>query len=102
MRVTPSPAIAIGTIGFLTLTAHADRIKLGGTWTAGQIDMRCADAGGTVTSGTGSGGYGCKTAVGEVSCTSGGKCTGSCSNCKSIVIRTGVDGVLRGRSVGAR
>jgi hypothetical protein len=48
MRVSQSLAIAIVTIGFLTLTAHADRIKLGGTWTAGQIDMRCVDAGGTV------------------------------------------------------
>jgi hypothetical protein len=40
--------------------------------------------------------HGCRTAVGEVSCTSAGKCTGTCSNCKSIVIqRSGIGTLLR-------
>jgi hypothetical protein len=61
--------------------AEAGTIKLQGTYTASQIDLACIDNGGTVTAGTGAGGFGCKTDKGEVSCTKEGQCTGTCERC---------------------
>jgi hypothetical protein len=54
---------------------------LAGKYNVGQIDIACINAQGIVTSGTGPGGFGCKTSKGEVSCTKSGKCTGTCQNC---------------------
>ena len=50
--------------------------------THGQVDLACATTqGSTYTGGTGKGGFGCKTASGEVKCDSKGNCTGTCGNC---------------------
>jgi hypothetical protein len=59
--------------------------KLPGIKTQGQIDLYCLDAGGQVTSGSGPGGFGCKTDKGEISCTKTGTLNqgpvGSCVGC---------------------
>ena len=67
--------------------AFAGTIKLKAT--SGQVGLACIDAGGTYTQGTGTGGYGCKTAKGEVSCDKDGNCTGTCGNCQQRVVVSG-------------
>lgn len=90
----------IATLGLLENGASAKTITLKGTYSAGQIDMACINASGTVTAGTGSGGYGCKGPGGSVSCTAGGKCTGTCSKCSARrVSGKGVREVLRSRNI---
>jgi hypothetical protein len=54
--------------------ASAGKIKLSHRWNLGQIEIRCMNAEGNLTAGTGPGGYGCKTTKGEVSCTKDGAC----------------------------
>jgi hypothetical protein len=62
--------------------ALAGTVKLQGTYTQGQIDLACLNAGGTVTWDKGSpGAYGCKTDKGEVNCTKDGECYGYCEKC---------------------
>jgi EF hand len=81
---------AIAVTGLFAGAAFGGTVHLG-YHSQGQIEMACGDApGGQYTSGTGPGGYGCKTSKGEVSCTSGGDCTGTCSNCSDRVIQQSV------------
>jgi hypothetical protein len=76
--------------------ALAGTIKLQGTYSAGQIDLACIDNGGTVTAGTGAGGFGCKTDKGEVSCTKEGQCTGTCEKCGARMTGPGKRQLLHG------
>jgi hypothetical protein len=90
------------TLMFLTTSAGiAGTIKLKAT--SGQVGMACLEAGGTYTLGTGTGGYGCKTAKGEVKCDKSGNCTGTCSNCgKSAMAPIGgvlANSVARGQKL---
>jgi hypothetical protein len=72
---------------FLSGGVWAGTIKLKANQTL--VEMRCmvnTDGKGVLTSGKGAGGYGCKTAKGEVSCTAEGDCTGTCQGCGSKVV----------------
>jgi hypothetical protein len=53
------------------------------------VQLACYNAGGKDTTGTGRGGYGCKTGNGEVSCNKGGNCTGTCSKCGTRTVGLG-------------
>ena len=70
-------------------TASAATKHLNGTFSADAVRTDCINAGGDDTT-TGSGGYGCKTKKGSVSCTSDGQCTGTCSNCTARTLRSGI------------
>jgi hypothetical protein len=76
-----SVLLAVAGVGFFASTTSAATKQLAGTYSVGQVETDCINAGGTVTSGTGSGGYGCRTSKGSVSCTKDGQCTGTCGNC---------------------
>ena len=73
-------ALAMATLGFVG-DASAGTIKLNGKYNPGTVGTDCINANGTSTTGTGPGGYGCKTPKGEVSCTVKGVCTGTCQAC---------------------
>jgi hypothetical protein len=97
MQQIQALVFAIAIVGFAMNAASAGTKQLSGKYGISVIENDCFEAGGTVTGGTGPGGYGCKTSKGEVSCTSGGVCTGTCGNCKPQTIgRAGVVGTLRG------
>jgi len=64
-------------------TASAGTKSLAGSYSFNQIAFACVGTSdGNLTAGTGSGGYGCKTSSGEVSCTKAGQCTGTCQACR--------------------
>ena len=85
MRKALVCVIAAGVIAFTVIPADA-RTKLSGEYTQGQVDLACINAGGQVTSGSGSGGFGCKTGKVEISCTKTGTLNqgpvGTCTACK--------------------
>lgn len=70
---------ALGTLAFVAAPAVAGTIKLKASMT--QVDDACLANNATFTSGSGPGGYGCKTDKGEISCDKDGNCTGTCENC---------------------
>ena len=72
---------ALAAFGLLADSVWAATKKLPGKYTVARIETACICADGENTSGTGPGGFGCKTSKGEVSCTKDGKCTGTCKNC---------------------
>jgi hypothetical protein len=94
MRNSITVFLALVTVGFLSGGAWAGTIKLKGTFTSGQIDIACINNNGTPTAGTGPGGFGCKTDKGEVSCTSAGKCTGTCQACGARLVGGGGKSIL--------
>jgi len=87
-------ALTLVILGFLSAGAWAGTIKLTGTYSSSQIDLAGINANGTVTAGTGPGGYGCKTSKGEVSCTADGKCTGTCQACGARLVGRGGRGIF--------
>jgi hypothetical protein len=74
-------ALILIAIAGMATPVYAGKKTLSGTYGEGQVGNDCINANGTFTTGTGPDGYGCKTKGGEVSCTSAGKCTGTCGNC---------------------
>lgn len=76
--------VLTGMFAFAAIPALA-RKQLSGKYTQGQIDLACINAGGQVTSGSGPGGFGCKTDGGEISCKKTGTLNqgpvGSCTAC---------------------
>jgi hypothetical protein len=103
MRKTFVCLIAAGVCIVVAAPAVAGTVKITGKYTLGQIEQRClATDTGRVTSGTGPGGYGCKTDKGEVSCDKNGNCTGTCQNCggKAASSRGGMGGVLANAPAG--
>jgi hypothetical protein len=83
-----SVLLAVAGVGLLTSTTSAATKKLAGTYVVGQVGADCIFNNGESTSGTGPGGYGCKTSKGSVSCTKDGKCTGTCANCAAKKVPT--------------
>lgn len=98
MMTALAVVLATAALCFLADAASAGKIQLNGTWKEHQITSRCVDAGGTHTDGTGSGGYGCKTSKGEVSCDKNGKCTGECQACGKRLVNPlfPIRAILRG------
>jgi hypothetical protein len=86
--------LAVACIGFFANTTSAGTKQLSGTYTTGQVDLDCLNANGTVTTGTGPDGFGCKTLKGSVSCTKDGKCTGTCGNCAASKVHPPRDNEL--------
>jgi hypothetical protein len=83
-----SVLLVVAGIGFFASTTSAATKTLAGIYSDTQVERDCIDNSGTVTPGTGPGGYGCKTSKGSVSCTKDGKCTGTCGNCAARKVPT--------------
>jgi hypothetical protein len=89
--------VLVGVFAVVASAAGAATIKLTGQYQRWQIETKCLGTNdGVVTSGTGEGGYGCKTKKGEVSCDKDGHCTGTCGNCGSAGApgRRGIGAIL--------
>jgi hypothetical protein len=86
--------ITIVALALVAGPALAETIKLTGTYRNGQISLACLEAGGRETGGTGAGGFGCKTAKGEIKCTAAGQCTGTCNNCGKSAAKVDTVGIL--------
>jgi hypothetical protein len=74
--------------------SSAATIQLRGLYGVSVLGHDCIQAGGTTTSGVGSGGYGCKTETGDVECTARGQCVATCDKCGTLHHRTGIYGIL--------
>jgi hypothetical protein len=97
MRKTLVCLIAVGMFGVVAAPAIAGTVKLTGKYGKSYIEARClGNETGRPTSGSGPGGYGCKTNKGEVSCDKNGNCTGTCQNCggKAAAAKGGMGGIL--------
>jgi len=93
--------IAIATFGSLADSASAGTKKLQGTYNHDTVEADCVAASGTLTKGTGPGGYGCTTSKGSVSCDAKGNCTGTCKSCSAarVIKSHELETVLHGGKV---
>jgi hypothetical protein len=90
-RSIATTLIAIVTAVIWLAPAIAGTVSLNAS--PADVNVACANAGGTPTSGTGTGGYGCKGKKGEIECDKNSNCTGTCQKCGSASIK-GKGGVL--------
>ena len=93
--------LAFVAVGCLAGSVWAATKTLGGRYNEFQVNLACNNADGALTTGTGPGGYGCRTSKGSVSCDKNGKCTGTCGNCaaRTVPKKLDLDFVLRDGAV---
>ena len=86
--------VALATPSFFPNAAWADKVDLP-SMSQSSLMASCHNAGGAFESNDS--GFSCKTGVGSVSCSTGGKCTGECATCgPAIRPKGGISGVLSG------
>jgi hypothetical protein len=86
--------LCVITLGFPGGALAAGGTKYIGNYTMGHVTSVCANVGGTVTKGKGSGGFGCETAEGQVNCDKDGHCWGTCHACH-ILTHSSLQRILR-------
>ena len=100
-------SLALAVLAATVMVGHSGAALAGtkqvaGTHSASEIKGSCDKAGGVYFSG--SEGYSCVAAGGEVDCNKNGKCTGDCKTCGPAVAKGGtgsVNGILSGTTLKA-